>query len=156
MVLRMTTQTTRTTDKLPAVVTERLTPAFFANLDFSPALLLSVQLDTSITSHPEYAHACKSGFTCYFDDMLEADEEEDSFVLVSRYYTHSEVVQFVIDNRMPEANGDFKPSIDAWKVGFVVGWLSALALTDRPLALLGLDTLHTLSCRLQALKRGHH
>lgn len=133
----------RHTDQLPALSPglsavadtpiRRLTPADFSDTPYHPTLLLSLQVDQAITSHKEYQNACKWGYDFYFEGMYEEDEQGND-VFAEHIYTEPEVATLV----MREMQGDFPLAVPlAIRVGVVLGMLSALALTDLPLAQLG-------------------
>lgn len=139
----------RHTDQLPDLIpaappaadtlAKRLTPADFYALPYTPALLLPLQLDQAITNHKEYQEACQWGFDFYFEEMHEWNETHDDLVFVEHIYTRREVLDLVAR----EMKGDM-PHVFAslpCRVGVVLGTLSALALTDFPLAQVGVHLL---------------
>ena len=91
----------------------------------------------SLTFGPEYARACEVGFDAYFDGMWFCENDDDEFgaVFVDRFYTRSEVLRLMIADLVGEENSFFAIPSLAWRAGFWLGWLSALALTDRALVL---------------------
>jgi hypothetical protein len=128
-----------------ASVTRSLTPADFQDVSYSPRFLLPVQFDASMTTDSEYQEGCESGFYCYFEDMFQQNEAGRETVFLDRFYSRADVMSLVVEG----LSSSFSPSRwDAaplsYSVGFVLGWLSALALTDRPLALGGLELLTVL------------
>jgi hypothetical protein len=134
---------TQSINTFPVVaVATSLTPADFQDMPYSSALLLPVCFDASITSHADYAPAVCDGFDEYFEDMWNVSGTD--LVFVDRFYSWDEVRREIVEGVVPR--NDLReqfyglPSL-AWRVGFAVGWLSALALTDRALALRGLDWL---------------
>src|SRR6266567_9192245 len=119
-----------------------LTVADYVEMPYSPALLLDSKFDASITDDPEFREACKDGFTFYFEEMYEWDEEDDE-VFVERCYTWVEVIESVVDNALSEGEpGRLLPCVE--RAGFALGWLSALALTDRSMARRALTVLEAL------------
>lgn len=138
--------TPRTTDALPvlsldASVITLLTPADFEDVPYTPALLLRASFDASITSAVDYQEGCKYGF----DDCLEMVVSDDPDT-VKHCTSRSVVCSFVARNLCQD---DFDLSSLAWRIGFVLGWLSALAVTNRSMASVGLDLLTVLVNRLQ-------
>ena len=121
--------------------------AAFVDLPYSPALLLDSCFSAAITSEREFRSACEYGFDDYFEEMYQSNEADTGSVFVERSYTLAEVIAFVVGNaRSHEAR--FLPSSLAWDAGFVLGWLSAHALVDRPASLLALEVLRALIERL--------
>jgi hypothetical protein len=101
---------------------------------YSPALLLDGRFDASITDTFAFAEGCASGFEGYCDAVAVSGEGCQSWLEVCRF-----VVEVVTD-----AGSDF-----CGDVGYCLGWLSALALENCPLALRGsgLLTMLVLCCR---------
>ncbi len=120
-----------------------LTAADFRDVPYSPALLLESRFDASITDDDEFAKGCAWGFDAYFEEMFQWNETRTELVFVQKAYTWAEVVSWLIEGVL---TGDEPASLTsrAWRAGFLLGWLSALALTRRPMALLGLEVLHAL------------
>ena len=119
-----------------------LTAADFVDMSYSPALLLDSKFDVSITDDSEFREACEDGFKAYFEGMYEMDEEDDD-VFVERCYTWAEVIESVVDNALSEGEpGRLLPCVE--RAGFALGWLSALALTDRSMARRALTVLEAL------------
>ena len=114
-----------------------LTVADFAELPYSPALLLDAKFDVSITDDPEFRIACRWGFDAYFELMHRLDKASGKSVFVAEVYSWDEVVRFLLNNVMDE-RGVADDRYRGWRAGFLLGWLSALALTDRVLAVNGL------------------
>lgn len=160
-------QIDRATDALPVVsllspvvsssAVSSLTPADFQDVAYNSVLLLPVLLASSITEHPCYADGCEGGFESYFESMYDNDEC-DNEVFVNHFYARAELCSFVAECVLPETNSRMRALLDSresWhhrfprRVGFALGWLSALALTDRPLALVGVQVLLTLVAHLQ-------
>ena len=126
------------TGPLPAV-----SAAAFVDLPYSPALLLHSSFRAAILDDAEFAPACGYGFEAYFEEMYQDNETGTGSVFVARSYSWAEVIDFVMENaRSHEAR--FMPPSLAWDAGFVLGWLSAHALVDRPVALMALEVLHRL------------
>jgi hypothetical protein len=129
-----------TQDALPVVSllppAGSLTPVDFSNVSYSPALLLPVQFDTRLTLDPEYQEACQVGFDDGFGRLSEEDERE----LFNWDMVKNEVLTSLLDVQRVLPPG-FPTLSLAWASGFLLGWLSALALADRSLALRGLELL---------------
>lgn len=110
-----------------------LTAADFVDLPYSPTLLLDSKFNTSITDDVAFREACQSGYLMYFDDMYDWDVEQGCSVFVAERYTWDEVIERVVDNALPEDEfGCWLPCAE--RVGYTLGWLSALALTERVMA----------------------
>ncbi|GER88062.1 hypothetical protein KDW_22240 [Dictyobacter vulcani] len=113
----------RTTDALPAIgfvvpTCENEIP------DYSPSLLLSdAGLDRQIVCSRFFAEACKWGFTCFFDDVLDAQSGNYEH----RFYTLQAVLEDmyhdILDHYFNADDLPFEVS-----VGCALGRLSALAL----------------------------
>jgi hypothetical protein len=135
-----------TSDSLPVVsllpLTGSLTPADFQHVSYSPTLLLPVHWDASITADPEYQAGCECGFDSYFAEMCHWLPDLSSFTFVDRLHTSASVRDYLLREIVydPVRNSCFLP----WRAGWGLGWLSALALTDPSLALLGLELLQTI------------
>ncbi len=123
-------------------VTRSLTPADFQNLPYSPTLLLSAHFEPSLTADPEYEAGCECGFDSYFTEMHHWLPNLSGYTFIDRYHTPASVKSYLLSNTVydPVRN----PTLLAWRSGWGLGWLSALALTDRPLALCGLEFLQEL------------
>lgn len=111
----------------------------FQDISYSPAFLLPAQFDTRLTLDPEYQKACQVGF----DDGIERLSEEDERELFTWDMVRNEVLTSLLDVQRVLPPG-FPTLSLAWASGFLLGWLSALALIDRPLALRGLELLTVL------------
>ncbi len=119
-----------------------LTVADCSDMPYAPVLLLDSKFDASITDDSEFREACEDGFKAYFEEMYEWDEEDDD-VFVERCYTWAEVIESVVDNALSEGEpGRLLPCVE--RAGFALGWLSALALTDRSMARRALTVLEAL------------
>ena len=119
-----------------------LTLADYADMPYSPAFLLDSKFDASLTDNPAFRRACEFGFVTYFDEMYEANEQGDD-VFVERCYGWTEVVKIVVDEVLfNERSGSVLSRAE--RAGVLLGWLSALALTDRALALRALTVAETL------------
>jgi hypothetical protein len=101
-----------------------------AEVSYSPVLLLDARLGASITDDPDFCDCCQLGFEVYFDFL-----PSDGIVA-------DVMMGFVVNNLVDSGDG-VMPLPSA--AGLVLGWLSALALTDRSLASQGLDLLITLA-----------
>jgi hypothetical protein len=119
--------------------TRSLPPTDFQDISYSPAFLLPVQFDTRLTLDPEYQKACHVGF----DDGIERLSEEDERELFTWDMVRNEVLTSLLDVQRVLPPG-FPTCSLAWASGFLLGWLSALALVDRLLALRGLELLTVL------------
>lgn len=117
-----------------------LTAAAFVDLPYSPALLLDSSFSAAITDDAEFPVACSSGYEAYFEEMYQENEECTGSVFVAQSYTRPDVIAFVMENARSHEAPFLPPSL-AWDAGFVLGWLSAHALVDRPAALMGLEVL---------------
>lgn len=129
--------------------------AAFCELPYSSALLLDSSFGVDITDDSKFRRACESGFDAYFEEMYELDGDRPFFV--ARSYSGSDMIVFVLENVLHCQAGDRLvdlPSV-VWDAGFVLGWLSAHALVDRPASLLALEVLRALIERVscQAIKR---
>ena len=125
-----------------APVTRSLSPADFQDLPYSPMLLLPAHLDPSLTADPEYEAGCECGFDSYFTEMHHWLPNLSGYTFIDRYHTPASVKSYLLSNMVydPVRN----PTLLARRAGWGLGWLSALALTDRPLALCGLEFLQEL------------
>ncbi len=119
--------------------TRCLSPDDFQDISYSPVFLLPVQFDTRLTLDPEYQEACHVGFDDGFGRLSEEDERE----LFNWDVVRNEVLRSLLDVQKVLPPG-FPTLSLAWASGFLLGWLSALALIDRPLALRGLELLTVL------------
>src|SRR5262249_23172136 len=91
---------------------------------------------------PEYHEGCEWGFNYYFAEMHCWLPQMRGFTFVERLYTSASVREYLLSEIVydPVRN----PTYLAWRTGWGLGWLSALALTDRSLALRGLELLQEL------------
>jgi hypothetical protein len=128
---------------LPYVLTPGA-PSLFKDLPFNAALLLPVSLDVSLTAHAKFLPGCEDGFDWYFESMHALNDDGVVFFADS-FYAWDEVQSFLTRNVLPDVavlRSGVSPqkalSLLSWRAGFCLGWLSALALTDRALALQGL------------------
>ena len=117
--------------------------ALMREVPYSPALLLESSFDASITDSDEFRKACQWGYDAYFEDMYITGESETALVFVAKCYTWAEIVEFVTQNALGENAPGYFISRD-WRAGFGLGWLSALALTNRQEAMMGLTMLTVL------------
>jgi hypothetical protein len=135
-----------TSESLPLVsllpAAGSLTPADFQDVPYSPTLLLSAHFDPSLMADPEYQAGCQCGFDSYFAEMRHWLPDLSSFTFVDRLHTSASVREYLSSEIVydPVRNSCFLP----WRAGWGLGWLSALALTDPSLALLGLELLQTI------------
>ncbi len=96
---------------------------------YSPALLLPLpDLATVIVCDHDFVTACEYGYEGYFEDMCEWNSTHDDLIFVHTSFASSEVYALVVENLHQEIN---IPASDRttlpWRVGFIFGWLSALA-----------------------------
>ena len=118
-----------------------LTLAEYAEMSYCPALSLDAKFDASVTDDPEFCKGCYWGYEAYFEGRCEWQE---SGAVVAKRQSLSEVLAFVAETAFPgHVPGVADPSV-AWCAGFGVGWLSALALTDRAMAVQALPVLEML------------
>ncbi len=136
----------RPPESLPVVtlapVTRSPSTADFKDLPYSPTLLLSAQFDSALTADPEYQESCEWGYESYFAEMHRWLPDLREFTFHDRIHTLTSVEQYLLCEVVydPVRN----PGSLASRAGWGLGWLSALALTDRPLALSGLELLQDL------------
>lgn len=125
-----------------APVPRSSTPADFQDLPYSPMLLLSAHFDAALAADPEYQESCEWGFNSYFAEMCHWTPDLSRRTFVDRYYSFVHVKQYLLREVVydPVRN----PIPLACRAGWGLGWLSALALTDRLLALMGLELLQEL------------
>ncbi len=126
-----------------APVAAPFTPADFQHIPYTSALLLPSPFAVSIISDVEYHPACEWGFGAYFNGMYQYDDANGS-VFLDHFYTRDEVCEELFCLLRSWGQTPL-----AWSVGFYLGWLSALALTDRQGACDGLSMLVTLLNQLQ-------
>jgi hypothetical protein len=126
-------------------------------LPYSPALLFDAGFDASITDGSDFSLACQNGFYGFFEDMYEDDASGDG-VFVGCSLTYLDVERVLVRNVVRHYNVlekfyGFSPL--SWRAGWALGWLSALALFNRPLALQGIDLLSVLvpSCQKKEMGR---
>ncbi len=109
-------------------------PTDSIGLPYSPALLLDVRLDVSITDHPEFSPACQQGF-----EVARVVMRED--VAIGTFpYSCSVFTDFVRDNLLCEGSSHLVLRL-AYSVGYVLGGLSALACSQYQEAQEGLHEL---------------
>lgn len=125
-----------------APVPRSSSPADFKDLPYSSTLLLSAHFDASLTADPEYQEGCEWGFNYYFAEMHHWTPDMRTYTFIDRHHTSDSVGQFLLRDMIydPVRN----PTPLAWRAAWCLGWLSALALTDRSLALMGLELLQEL------------
>jgi hypothetical protein len=104
-------------------------PSQFAEVVYTPALLLSVQLDAVLTEQADFAQACERGFNSYFEELY-VDGQDGQFLCVDRVYSLAEVYHVVQESVMSFLDMRFGVTSLSWCAGFALGWLSALALAQ--------------------------
>lgn len=109
-----------------------------AGIAYSPALLLDGRFDVTITDDPVFDKACEAGFDAFFESMYQHVEGQDGLVFVEREYTLLAVKNEMLQAMLIDLNSSNRL---AWRAGFLLGWLSALALGQRDTALYGLGVL---------------
>lgn len=119
-----------------------LTITQWAEVPYTPAFLLNSRFDASITDDDEFRKACRFGFDGYFDYMFGYDASR-VYRCIEQVYQWSDVVSFLIEDVMSQEEPSAFLTL-GWRAGFGLGWLSALAFTDRTLALMGLEVLTVL------------
>jgi hypothetical protein len=122
-----------------APVPRSSSPADFKDLPYSPTLLLSAHFDAALTADPEYHEGCECGFDSYFTEMHHWLPDLRGYTFVDSFHTPISVRDYLLSEIAydPVRNPDLLP----WRAGWGLGWLSALALTDQLLALMGLELL---------------
>ena|SRR5437588_5830335 len=122
-----------------APVPRSSSPTDFKDLPYSPTLLLSAHFDAALTVDPEYHQGCECGFDSYFTEMHHWLAGLRGYTFVDCFHTLVSVRDYLLNEIVydPVRN----PDLLAWRAGWGLGWLSALALTDRSLALMGLELL---------------
>ncbi len=124
-----------------------LTVAAFVDVPYSPALLLESSFDVSVIHDLDFRSGCEWGYNAYFENMCEWDGAHEELIVVPQHYTWPKIVAFVVETAgavgcFRDKRGDGFPF--AWHAGFGLGWLSALALTNRHEAMMGLAMLTAL------------
>jgi len=134
-------------------------PSSFVEVAYTPALLLPVHLDAALTTHADFASACEEGFYVYFEDLY-ANASDGELVCVERVYALTKVYAEVCEGVLSFLDRRFGDEITlASSVGFVLGWLSALALAQPVeahagvvlLQVLATEALRVRDCYLPAL-----
>lgn len=118
----------------------------YVALPYSPSLLLEVHFPLALVADHGFSEACEVGFNDYFGEMCQ-ESTLDELVCVERVYTWADVEQRVVSDMVTasEKLGERLP----WCAGYALGWLSALALTQRSLALRGVGFLYALVTQVQ-------
>jgi len=111
--------------------TSVLSAAAFVEMKYSPAVLLEASLGADITDDAEFRKACEWGFDAYFEEMYHWNASHTDLEFLETCYTWSEVVEFVIEVVLGEYQELAVMPSRCWRAGFVLGWLSALALVNR-------------------------
>jgi hypothetical protein len=130
-----------------AMAVSPLKPSDVKEISYSPALLLDARFRPVLVVDSAFSEACEAGFNTYFEEMYHGSTPED-LVFVDRFYSCDEVEREVIESTVVahQRDGERLP----WCAGFVLGWLSALALVQRREACEGLKLLTFLVVRLEA------
>ena len=130
-----------TTDALsPLAVAPCMSFEDFEHVSYSSSLLLPVSLPDTLVKDADYAYWCEEGFNMYADGWF-ADQ----------VFSVSSLRVFILQEMFPGSSDDAPP---VQHVGFLHGFLSALAFADRDLALVGLSLLVYLADHLVFLSRG--
>jgi hypothetical protein len=125
-----------------------LTLADYAEMPYSPALLLDSKIDASITDDLKFRKGCEDGFEMYFGYRV-LDEAGSCLVEGQESYSWDVVVAFLTNNVLDEEGG-CRP----WRIGCLLGWLSAYALFERAMARRALVVLEALLVSSEWLRRG--
>lgn len=128
--------------EIETVLLPPVSAAAFVEVPYSPTFLLDCSFPAFIRHDHEFALACGCGFDDYFEMMYEWSES-DELVFVEKFYTWAEVVTFVIDEMFPCTWYGHETSLP-FRAGFLLGWLSALALVNRSMAVMALDIVQAL------------
>lgn len=121
-------------------------PSDFLAVPYSSASLLEMALPIAVVVHSSFGQACEEGYYGYFRGMMRGSGLFDA-CFENHFYTWDEVAAFLADELV-----SMPLDTVAWRAGFLLGWLSALALTDRALALRGVEVLRMLmACELCAM-----
>ena len=111
-------------------------PSDLVDLPYTSTLLLEVAFPFWVVADSSFSEACRVGFDAYFEAM--ASGSLGAIHYTDRYYCEDEVEQEVTDSMLAcRRLGDCL----AWRVGFTLGWLSALALVQPREAQVGLTLL---------------
>ena len=122
---------------LVMVPTGLVAPSLFVDLPYAPGLLLDAHFPIAVVADEVFSQACRIGFDAYFEDLYEGSSS-DEMHFVDRFYTTAQVKNEVGTEMLsPQAQQEQLP----WRVGFVLGWLSALALAQPQEAQAGLHFL---------------
>jgi hypothetical protein len=132
-------QLVHTTDALPLSVVAPLLPEDFQDVPYSSCFLLPASFPDVIVNDPLYVEWCETGFALYFDDPYNGTSSLSALKV------------FILQEMFPGSSDD-APFVQ--HIGFLHGWLSALAFIHRALALQGLDILAYLTDHLVFLSFG--
>src|SRR5207248_9007164 len=91
----------------------RLTVAAFAEVPYSPALLLESSFDASVTDSDEFHLGGRWGFDAYFDTMYHWGESKAELVFGEKHYIWAEIVEFVFQTVV----GDDATGCVSWRGG---------------------------------------
>ncbi len=126
------------------------TPADFQDLPYAPAFILEYHGDALLMATADYEQGCKDGFHGYFDEMFVWNESGTDLVFRNQFYTSAEVIALVVNCIVTDRYQESRIVIPfAFSVGYALGWLSALSLTNYPVALYGLELLTVLVTQVQ-------
>ena len=125
-----------------------LTMADYAEMPYAPALLLDSKIDASFTDDSKFREGCQDGFEGYFGYRV-FDGSGSWLVEGQESYSWEVVAAFLTTNVLDEEGG-CRP----WRVGYLLGWLSAFALFDRAMARRAVVVLEALLVSSAWLRRG--
>lgn len=118
----------------------------FVELPYSPALLLDARFSVVLTDTPDFQAACAEGFEMYFFEVWEfkgvGEDGQDIFEMRSYEWAH--LIQYLMAAAAPWDMWGVPAMPVVWSAGFMLGWLSAHALVDRPASLMVLEVLYAL------------
>jgi len=139
--MRNTAQTTDTLSMFP-IDSCTLVREDFCKVSYSSRFLLPASFPDVVVNDAVYAQWCEDGFEAYFDGIGFDSHAVSSLSSLKAFLIHVLFSDFDDDRPLAE------------RVGFLSGGLSALAFTDRALALAGLDILMRLTDHLVFLSSG--
>lgn len=104
-------------------------------IEYSASHLLRARLPACLVSHKRFDEGCTEGYAAY---SLFVERQADG---TPCRYSFFEVVEYVMDNFTAEVVGYVDVT---YRCGYLLGWLSAVALTDKVVAMRGLDLMMSL------------